>query len=81
MSIPALKRVTIRTRQELENWVKKHPELDGSVMLVTRNEASGSKHVSREDLQDALALTGWQCGRRYTLNAAMIGQVIHREVV
>lgn len=76
MNIPNLKRVKISSEQELRIWLAKNPNQDKSVMLVTHNKTSHVKHVSREQVRDALTAHSWVEGARYTLNATLIGHVI-----
>ena len=76
--IPKLKRVRIYTEQDLENWVSKPAPQEETVMLVTYNEASGPKHVSREKIRDAITPYGWIGVSRHTLNTHLIGQVIRK---
>lgn len=76
MSIPNLKRIKVSSEQELRNWLAKHPDQEQSIMLVTCNKKSRDKHVSREQVRDALVEHGWADGPRYTLKGNLIGHVI-----
>ena len=72
------KRVKISSEQELRNWLDKNPGDGQRVMLVTYNKASCEKHVSREQIRDALDVYGWDDGPRTTLNGNLIGHVISK---
>lgn len=78
MNIPSLKRVKISSEQDLNNWLTKHSSQEQSVMLVTHNKSSLEKHISREQVQDAIIKHGWVDGPRYTLNAHLVGHVISK---
>ena len=78
MSVPALKRVTISSLRQLDDWFRRQPEHEASVMLVTHNQRSSAKHVSTADVQRAIGEYGWQAGFRYNLNPHLTGHVIHR---
>lgn len=78
MGIPNLKRVKISSEQELKVWLTKHPDQDQSVMLVTYTKTSRDKHVSHEQVHEALVEHGWTSERRYTLNPHLIGHVISK---
>jgi len=75
-AIPSLKRLTISSQGQLESWLAKHSGGAQSVMLVTHANASHPDYVGREHVAEALAVHGWQAGRRYTLNADLLGHVI-----
>ena len=79
MGIPNLKRVKITSEQELKVWLTKQPDQEQSVMLVSYTKTSRDKHVSCEQVHEALSLYGWTSGRRYTLNRHLIGHVISRQ--
>lgn len=81
MTIPNLKRVKVASEQELENWLVQHPDQDDEIMVVTHNKTSADKHVSREQVAEALAAHGWISGTRYTLNGTLIGHVIRKDNV
>jgi predicted alpha/beta-hydrolase family hydrolase len=68
--------VTISSQAQLASWLAKHPGDAQSVMLVTHVDASHRDYVSREDVAEALAVHGWSAGRRYTLNADLLGHMI-----
>jgi hypothetical protein len=78
MAIPNLKRVTISSEMELRVWLANSPIHAQSIMLVTHNTSAPDKHVSAEQIMDAIAAHGWASGARYTLNAHLVGHVIHR---
>jgi hypothetical protein len=80
MSIPNLKRVKVSSEQELKSWLSKKSNQKQSVMLVTCNKKSKDKHISHEQVDDALTAYGWIATRRYTLNGNLLGHVIHKEL-
>jgi len=79
MTIPNLKRIKINSEVELSTWLTNNADLEKSVMLVTFNKNSPEKHVSHDAVHSALKTHGWTPGRRYTLNANLIGHVIARD--
>ena len=78
MAVPTMKRVTVTSELALRSWLTGAAGQAGQVMLVTRADATSAKHVSREQMQTAAAEHGWTPGRRYTLGAGIVGQVIER---
>ncbi len=80
MAIPNLKRIKVSSEQELRNWLAKQSDQEQNLMLVTYNEASRDKYVSREQVRDALIEHGWAAGTRYTLNGNLLGHVISKQL-
>lgn len=78
MGIPNLKRVKVSSEQELRAWLNKQPDEDQSVMLVTYTKTSRDKHVSHEQVHEALVEHGWASGRKYTLNSHLLGHLISK---
>ena len=78
MIIPKLKRIKVSTTQDLQNWLSKNSELSQEVMITTCEKNSRDKHVSREQVLDALAEHGWTAGQSYTLVGNLTGHVIRR---
>ena len=78
MSIPAMKRVTISSAQQLDDWLRMQPADASTVMLVTHNQRSSDKHVSTAEVQTAIGEYGWQAGFRYSLNPHLTGHVIRK---
>ncbi|WP_439142852.1 hypothetical protein [Planktotalea sp.] len=76
MNIPKLKRATIASEDGLRVWLKNNSDLAESVMLVTHSNPRSSKHVSTEQVANALTNSRWSAGRRYTLNDNLLGHVI-----
>lgn len=76
MGPPKLKRVTIRSEQQLTTWLRKNTTPQ-SVMLVTKVAAAGGTDPDRAQVRDALTSQGWRDGRRYTLSAHQVGHVIY----
>lgn len=60
------------SEQELRAWLSNQPDKEQRVMLVTYNETSGDKYVSREQVRDALIEHGWVAGPRHTLNGTSL---------
>lgn len=86
MNIPRLKRVKISSAQELRDWLARNTGRNTGrnigrkqeVMIVTCNEKSRDKHVSRDQLRAALGAYGWVAGRSYTLDGNLVGHVVSR---
>ncbi|MGH1368450.1 MAG: hypothetical protein ACRBCL_07510 [Maritimibacter sp.] len=76
MTIPKLKRVKVASEQELRTWLNKNSGQAQDVMIVTCNKKSHQKYIARDQLYDAVVLSGWTAGRRYTLDGNLVGQVI-----
>jgi hypothetical protein len=62
MMIPKLKRIKVSSEQE--------------VMIVTCNKKYRDKHVSSDQVRDALSENGWAAGQRYTLDGNLVGHVV-----
>lgn len=71
-----LKRIEISSEPELKARLDKNSGQAGSVMLVTHTNAFSSKHVSHEQIREALGEHDWVSKMRYTLNKSLIGHVI-----
>ncbi len=80
MIMPKLKRIKVSSQHQLQNWLAANSGDELEVMIVTCNEKSQDKHVSREDVHDALARHGWAAGPRFTLKSNLVGQVISHSV-
>lgn len=78
MSIPNLKRIRATNATQLSAWLASQDTSPQEVMLVTHTDANPDKHFSLSEVHASLADHGWQPGRRYTLNATLIGHVISR---
>lgn len=76
MSIPNLKRVTISSVQQLENWVQKNADLGHSVMLVLFDKTGGERFIEPDVVSATLTAQGLNSGRRYTLHGNLIGHVV-----
>lgn len=76
MIIPKLKRIKVSSEQELRNWLAKNSDCKQEVMIVTCNKKSREKHVSNDQLREALGEIGWAVGRSYTLDGNLVGHVI-----
>lgn len=75
MTIPRQKRIKVSSMQELRNWLAKNSEHQQEVMLVTCNKNSRRRHISSDQVRDALHESGWAAGRRYTLEGDLLGHV------
>ncbi|AXI45583.1 hypothetical protein C1J03_05755 [Sulfitobacter sp. SK012] len=73
--IPKLRRIKISSVQELKNWLAKNSKLEQEVMIVTCNKQSRDKHVSSDQVRDALSANGWTAGQSYTLDGNLVGHV------
>ncbi len=78
MDRPNLKRITIAAERDLRNWLSKFDGPEQTVMLITPCQSSRKGGLSQDQVQAALSDHGWKPGRRYTLNANLLGHVIHR---
>ena len=76
MIIPKLKRVKVSSELELRNWLAKNAAVPQEVMIVTCNKASRDKHISSEQVREALGKHGWTAGRSYTLAGNLDGHVV-----
>ncbi|GLQ36239.1 hypothetical protein GCM10007939_25230 [Amylibacter marinus] len=61
---------------ELRNWLDKNAGRRQEVMIVTCDKTSRTKHISRDQVKDALGNAGWNAGRSYTLDGNLVGHVI-----
>lgn len=75
MIIPKLKRIKVSSAQELRNWLAKNSEREQEVMIVTCNKKSRDKHISSDQVRDALCENGWAAGQSYTLDGNLVGHV------
>ncbi|SMX42420.1 hypothetical protein [Actibacterium lipolyticum] len=75
MIIPKLKRVKVSSELELRNWLNKNSEQQQEVMIVTCNKKSRDKHISSDQVRDALSENGWTAGQSYTLDGNLVGHV------
>lgn len=80
MGIPNLKRIRVKSEQELESWLARHPSHKEDVMVVTHANTSHDKFVSHEGIGQVLATHNWKAGRRYTIGNDLLGHVITRPV-
>jgi uncharacterized protein YdeI (YjbR/CyaY-like superfamily) len=69
-------RVEIASVAALWDWLGQHHARPDSVWLVTWKAAHPDRHVSREDVLDALIAHGWIDGRRLKLDDARTMQLI-----
>ncbi len=76
MIIPKLKRVKVSSVPELRNWLAKNSEQRQEVMIVTCNKKSRDKHISSDQVQEALSENGWAAGQSYTLDGNLVGHVV-----
>ena len=78
MVIPTLKRINIKSEQELDIWMARNASDVESVMVVTHTNTSHRKYVSREQINCVLARHGWKSKMRYNLGSNLLGHVIIR---
>jgi hypothetical protein len=78
MALPKLERIRVSSEQELRSWLSKNSELSRQVIIVTCNKKSRDKHVSSDQVRNALSERGWVAGRSYTLVGNLVGHVIMR---
>ena len=76
MIIPKLKRVKVSSELELRNWLAKNSEQRQEVMIVNCNKKSRDKHISSDQVRDALGENGWSAGQSYTLDGNLVGHVV-----
>ncbi|MCF2904456.1 hypothetical protein L0666_05615 [Octadecabacter sp. CECT 8868] len=76
MIIPKLKRIKVSSELELRNWLAKNSEQQQEVMIVTCNKKSHDKHISGDQVRDALSEKGWAAGQSYTLDGNLVGYVV-----
>lgn len=76
MMIPKLKRIKVSSEQELRNWLANNTAQQQDVMIVTCNKKSREKHVSSDQVRDALIENGWVAGQSYTLDGNLVGHVV-----
>ena len=62
-------RIEVRLAEDLWNWLEENHGTSESVWLMTWKAARRDRHVSREDVLDALVAYGWIDGRRLKLDA------------
>ncbi len=76
MIIPKLKRVKVSSELELRNWLAKNSEQRQEVMIVTSNKKSRDKHMSSDQVREALSEYGWAAGQSYTLDGNLVGHIV-----
>ncbi|MEP5760573.1 MAG: hypothetical protein ABJ327_14920 [Litoreibacter sp.] len=76
MLVPKLKRIKVSSEQELRNWLAKNTDHEKEVMIVTCNKKSRDKHISSDQVRNALSANGWACGKSYTLDGNLTGHVV-----
>ena len=76
MTIPNLKRIKVSSEQELRTWLSKNSERQQEVMIVNCNKKSRDKHISSDQVRDAVGESGWNAGRSFTLDGNLVGHVV-----
>lgn len=76
MIIPKLKRIKVSSEQELRNWLARNSGHKQEVMIVTCNKKSRDKHISSNQVREALDENGWTSGQNYTLDGNLVGHVV-----
>lgn len=76
MIIPKLKRIKVSSEQELRNWLAKNSEHEQEVMIVTCNKKSRDKHISSDQVRNALSENGWAASQSYTLDGNLVGHLV-----
>ncbi len=78
MTVPKLKHIRVSSESELRSWLSKHADQFQEALLVTCGKKSRDKHVTCDQVLDALADHEWSRGRSYTLKGNLIGHVAKR---
>jgi hypothetical protein len=76
-AIPNLKRIRVSSRIELENSLRALGS-ESKAMLVLHRQQTEDSGLDLEALKEVLSVKGWSSGPRYTLNKALVGQVIFK---
>lgn len=76
MTWTKLKRIKVSTEEELRDWLSKNTGLQQEVMIVTCNKKSRERHLSSNQVRQAVTDNGWNAGQSYTLNGNLVGHVI-----
>ena len=68
MELSGYERVQIESSDDLWRWLADHHARTDGVLLVTFKKTRPDRHVSRDEVLDALVAHGWIDGRRFTLD-------------